>query len=125
MGWEQCRGLAACDDEAALHAGASTLPAAVMIARGALWNPAIFCRKDGACEPEYDEVVRNYIQTALSVNNCWNNTKWVLREMMNRGYADHDCVSFGGLRGKQLRQLKNCVDNATTISAVCDVFGET
>merc|ERR1712137_1428719 len=35
-------------------------PAAVMVARGALWNPGIFSRE----LVSYDDVVRNYINTA-------------------------------------------------------------
>merc|ERR1712032_128015 len=60
-------------------------PAAIMIARGAIWNPAIF----SSDTTDYSENIRHYISTALNVNGSLSNVKWTLKEMLNRAHACH------------------------------------
>mmetsp|Transcript_77892 Transcript_77892/g.167089 ORF Transcript_77892/g.167089 Transcript_77892/m.167089 type:complete len:445 (-) Transcript_77892:26-1360(-) len=127
--WQQCHGddLATVSDEAGTHGACQ--PAAIMIARGAIWNPAIFHRRVPGTStkepPEYDDVVRNYLHTAARVNNCFQNTKWVLREMLNQEYGEHNPVAFGGLKGRGFRQLKQKMDNAMDMTTVFNLFGAT
>merc|ERR1712050_812577 len=53
------------------------------------------------------------------------NTKWVLREMLNQEYGEHNPVAFGGLKGKRFRQLKQKLDNAMDMTTVFNMFGAT
>jgi len=99
-------------------------PAALMIARGALWNPGVFHRGPAEEAPAYDEVVRGYINTSVRVNSNVQNTKWVLREMLNRDHAEPGSASFRGLAGKQFRRFKQQLDNATDMGAICKLFDE-
>merc|ERR1711971_1487941 len=58
------------------------VPSSIMIARGALWNPSIFSKD----EPKpLEHVASNYLEAALRGNATYQNTKWVLNEMLTAG----------------------------------------
>lgn len=112
--WQQCR-TAASDD--------SRYPAALMIGRGALMDPSIFDRSQSPIHCR-DEVMRNYIRTAIRVENRFENTKWTLKEMVNRSTQDSStCHSFGGLTARPWKQFKNSVDKAKNSEDMCRLFG--
>lgn len=99
-------------------------PAALMIARGALMDPAIFHRSLSVAPPSRDEVMSNYIRTAARVENSFDNTKWTLKEMVNRP-AENSHHNFGGLTARPWKQFKQKVDKAMTMRDMCSVFGVT
>jgi len=101
-------------------ATSAAAPAAVMIARGALWNPAVFSQQENV---HFDDVVRNYIRTAERVNNVFFNTKWTLREMVTTDENKPASLNFAGLQGAALRRLKSKVDNMPNMSECCKLFG--
>ncbi|CAE7836554.1 DUS2, partial [Symbiodinium necroappetens] len=53
---------------------AAGCPAGVMIARGALWNPSIFCREGSREPPGFEEMVQSYVRTAVATNANYQNT---------------------------------------------------
>lgn len=95
-------------------------PSAIMIARGALWNPAIFSRE----EVGFDEMVQRYASTAERVENTFSNTKWVLREMFNPGGGEgRKQPRFGGLQGKEFRQFKHSLALAENTAELRSLLG--
>lgn len=98
-------------------------PAAIMIARGALWDPSIFFRGPASEAPEAQDVVKSYIRTSVETNTTYDNTKWVLKEMLNCSSAGSSVFSRF-LRGKPLRQLKTDVDKAMSMAELCGCFAE-
>eukprot|EP00927_Polykrikos_kofoidii_P048712 TRINITY_DN42935_c0_g1_i1.p1 TRINITY_DN42935_c0_g1~~TRINITY_DN42935_c0_g1_i1.p1 ORF type:complete len:458 (-),score=75.08 TRINITY_DN42935_c0_g1_i1:41-1414(-) len=89
--WKFCRGKIAVDGtDSAVDASAAAPdwdckagPAGVMIARGAMWNPSIFCRN--VEPPSLEAVVQRYVRSAVAVNNTYQNTKWVVASMLAGG----------------------------------------
>merc|ERR1740122_176607 len=79
------------DDSSKAVAG----PSAVMVARGALWNPSIFCR-GGQEVPAFEEVVRSYTRAAVRANSTYQNTKWVLSQMLAGGTGVYPPTEFRG-----------------------------
>jgi len=95
-------------------------PAAVMVARGALWNPSVFAK----AEVPYDEVVRKFISTCARVNNVHFATKWTLKEMLGSDSQKPAWLPvFGGLQGAALRRLKMELDRAQNMAELCRLFG--
>mmetsp|Transcript_43225 Transcript_43225/g.92466 ORF Transcript_43225/g.92466 Transcript_43225/m.92466 type:complete len:443 (-) Transcript_43225:43-1371(-) len=73
-------------------------PSGIMIARGALWNPSIFCKTSEP--PGFEDVVRKYTEAAVSANCSYQNTKWVLSQMLAGGIGVTPPSSFGGVQMK-------------------------
>lgn len=95
-------------------------PASVMIARGAMWNPSIFCRQ-GVEPPSFEEVVRSYTQRAIQTNATYQNTKWVLSQMLAGGIGVTVPTTFQGMSMKVFnRQLSA----AKSMAGICAVLGE-
>ncbi|CAE7185516.1 DUS2 [Symbiodinium pilosum] len=59
-------------------------PAGIMIARGALWNPAVFCR-EGREAPGFEDMIRSYVRTAVMTNACYQNTLWARMQVSVHG----------------------------------------
>lgn len=93
-------------------------PAGVMIARGALWNPSIFSKEDVS----FDDAVREYVRTAISTGNAFENSKWALREMTSPAPGKPVNQSFGQLQGKAQRKFRNRVDLMVNIEEMCQIF---
>ena len=55
---------------------------ALMLARGAMWNPALFRRAEDALVPHSDLLVR-YVEIAEEHNNHFGNTKYVALQMLD------------------------------------------
>jgi len=95
-------------------------PAGLMIARGALWNPAIFHRGEGE-PPQFEEVVRRYVRTAVSVNATYQNTKWALSQILAGGSCVVAPQEFLGIRTKDFNLQ---LSRAKSMAAICERFGE-
>lgn len=93
-------------------------PAAVMIARGALWNPAIFQREGKT--PDALQVVKTLIRAAVETNTPAENPKWIIKEMVNASTSP--LASMYDRRA--LGRFKQKVDAAKTMQAVCALFDE-
>lgn len=117
--WKQCGADSGASPEGG---GPARGPVALMVARGALWNPGIFHRGPEEEAPSYDEVVRGYIRTSVRVNAPVQNTKWVLREMLNRGHAEPGAQDFRGMAGKASRRFKQQLDFAADMGAICKLY---
>ena len=50
----------------------------VMIARGAMWTPSIFSKE----EVSFEEMLRSYVRRAVQTNATYQNTKWLLSQML-------------------------------------------
>jgi len=96
------------------HAG----PVAVMVARGALWNPSIFCRTGEP--PPFEEVVRKYTQAAVAANATFQNCKWVLSQVMAGGIGVTTPSAFGGV---PMKTFNRQVSGARTMGAICELLG--
>eukprot|EP00747_Dinoflagellata_sp_TGD_P088568 gnl/TRDRNA2_/TRDRNA2_164050_c0_seq1.p1 gnl/TRDRNA2_/TRDRNA2_164050_c0~~gnl/TRDRNA2_/TRDRNA2_164050_c0_seq1.p1 ORF type:complete len:421 (+),score=77.80 gnl/TRDRNA2_/TRDRNA2_164050_c0_seq1:76-1338(+) len=95
-------------------------PAALMIARGALWNPAIFCR-GGTVEPCYEEVIQNYVRAAVRANGTYQNCKWVLGQMLVGGTAYPPPAVFRGVKMKDFNQQ---IGRAKSMTDICKLLEE-
>eukprot|EP00928_Gymnodinium_smaydae_P053820 TRINITY_DN37730_c0_g1_i1.p1 TRINITY_DN37730_c0_g1~~TRINITY_DN37730_c0_g1_i1.p1 ORF type:complete len:429 (+),score=68.16 TRINITY_DN37730_c0_g1_i1:40-1287(+) len=96
-------------------------PAGVMVARGALWNPSIFDRAAAhvdAEERDGTEVIRRFLRAAVATNSSYENTKWVVTEMLK------GATSLPGLAQRQRRLLKFQLQECKSIAAMCAVFSE-
>lgn len=94
-------------------------PAAVMIARGALWNPSIFCRDREA--PPFEEVVRSYTRAAVQANSSYQNTKWVLSQMLAGGTGVIVPTSFCD---EPMKAFNRRLSTAKSMSAICEMIRE-
>eukprot|EP00928_Gymnodinium_smaydae_P064727 TRINITY_DN47998_c0_g1_i1.p1 TRINITY_DN47998_c0_g1~~TRINITY_DN47998_c0_g1_i1.p1 ORF type:complete len:442 (+),score=96.18 TRINITY_DN47998_c0_g1_i1:86-1411(+) len=126
--WRHCRGSAASDGaEASSGSGASAGgpdpagggPAGIMIARGAMWNPSIFSREQ--TPPPFEEVVRRYTRTAVSVNAPYQNTKWVLASMLAGGTGVTPPSEF---RGSPIKAFNQKLSVTKSMGALCEMIGE-
>lgn len=104
------------DDDCAAY---SRRPSAVMIARGALWNPAVFSRWEDVA---FDDVIHNYINTARRVDNIFYNTKWTLKEIFAPDDKKPAPIVYGGLQGRALRRLRQQIDNSSSTDDLCQLF---
>merc|ERR1712039_1014243 len=87
-----------------------------MIARGALWNPSIFLKD----EPKpLEEVTRNYVEAALRGNATYQNTKWVLNEMLTAGAMVPMPSQFYGLK---LKDFKHKLGQTKNMTSICTMF---
>lgn len=93
-------------------------PAGIMIARGAMWNPSIFCRSGEA--PCFEEVVRRYTATAVTCNEPYQNTKYVLASMLSGGTGVPVPTSFDGTVTKKLNQV---LSTSKSMSTICQSLG--
>jgi len=95
-------------------------PAAIMIARGALWNPGIFYRQGHigpeAEQPSHEDAIRTFVRNSVRTNTTFENTKWVVREMLNGN------GSFMGLAGRELGKFKVQVDGTKCTADICGLF---
>mmetsp|Transcript_97029 Transcript_97029/g.244656 ORF Transcript_97029/g.244656 Transcript_97029/m.244656 type:complete len:452 (-) Transcript_97029:90-1445(-) len=119
--WKHCRGSIqqpdvseAIGEEATRQAG----PVAVMVARGALWNPSIFCR---ACEPpSFEEMVRSFAHEAVRANASYQNTKWVLSQMLAGGIGITPPTTFAG---SPMKAFNRQVGAAKSMTGICELLG--
>mmetsp|Transcript_155558 Transcript_155558/g.270647 ORF Transcript_155558/g.270647 Transcript_155558/m.270647 type:complete len:441 (-) Transcript_155558:38-1360(-) len=124
--WEHCQGGGLLTDPNAMEsAGPDCLstargPAALMIARGAMWNPSIFCRCE-ADAPSTDAMLRSYVLAAVRWNSTYQNTKWVLNEMLTGGPNVYPPTE---LFGKKLKDFKHKLGQSKSMAAICQMFGE-
>lgn len=95
-------------------------PAGVMIARGALWNPSIFCRGD-KISPSFQEEVRSYTRASVRGNATYQNCKWMLSQVLAGGTGVTPPTDWNGVPMKQFnRQL-----SATkSMAAICSLVGD-
>jgi len=77
----------------------------VMVARGAIANPSIFALY-GHGVPR-DVAVRRYVEHAVSLDNCLNNTKYVVKLMLETSK----------------NPLFNEVQNAHSMTDICNIWG--
>jgi len=117
--WDKYGGHDGNEDGAAASTIGDSRPAALMIARGALWNPGIFARENA---PGFDEVVRSYIRTAASVGNPFESTKWGLKEMVSVQLGKPSTLSFGQLRGRAQKAFRNNVEKSMDFGDMCRIF---
>jgi tRNA-dihydrouridine synthase 2 len=83
---------------------------AVMIARGAQWNPSVF-RRDGPLP--LIQVIRQYLELAIKYDNHYKNTKFVLLKMLE----------LQKLSGRELYEgISRAKDHAEMLSLL-DVYG--
>jgi tRNA-dihydrouridine synthase 2 len=114
--WKFCHGSGTADGEAAREKAG---PAGIMIARGALWNPSIFCREASEA-PSYEDMVRNYVRAAVRANSTYQNCKWVLSQMLAGGIGVATPAEFVGIPTKAFnRQLSTM----KSMGAICEKFG--
>lgn len=92
-------------------------PSGVMIARGALWNPSIFSREP----PAFDEMVRSYVRSAVATNSTYQNTKWVLSQMLAGGTGVTVPTSFNGINMKTFNRELSATKS---MAHICTAFGE-
>merc|ERR1711972_68592 len=85
-----------------------------------MWNPSIFCRS-GDIAPTYEEMLKRYVQTAVHVNSTYQNTKWVLNEMMTGGSTVLPPSEF---RGSRVKDFKHRLGQSKSMGAICAMFGE-
>ncbi|CAE7237950.1 DUS2 [Symbiodinium microadriaticum] len=100
---------------------AAGCPAGVMIARGALWNPSIFCREGSREPPGFEEMIQSYVRTAVATNANYQNTKWVLGQMLVAGTGVLVPTSF---KGTSLKTLSRDLASAKSMAGLCGVIGE-
>ncbi|CAE7031671.1 DUS2 [Symbiodinium sp. CCMP2592] len=100
---------------------AAGCPAGVMIARGALWNPSIFCREGSSEPPGFEEMIQSYVRTAVATNANYQNTKWVLGQMLVAGTGVLVPTSF---KGTSLKTLSRDLASAKSMAGLCGVIGE-
>ncbi|CAK0818113.1 unnamed protein product [Prorocentrum cordatum] len=114
--WKFCHGAGAADGAAA---GEKAGPSGIMIARGALWNPSIFCR-DASVVPSFEDMVRNYVRAAVRANSTYQNCKWVLSQMLAGGVGVTAPNEFVGVPTKAFnRQLSTM----KSMGAICEKLG--
>eukprot|EP00930_Biecheleria_cincta_P088277 TRINITY_DN77508_c0_g1_i1.p1 TRINITY_DN77508_c0_g1~~TRINITY_DN77508_c0_g1_i1.p1 ORF type:complete len:453 (+),score=78.76 TRINITY_DN77508_c0_g1_i1:28-1359(+) len=94
-------------------------PVGVMIARGALWNPSIFCRKREP--PSFEEMVRSYVRSAAATNATYQNTKWVLSQIFAGGIGVTVPTSVQGMNTKLFNRQ---VSALKSMSAICAAVTE-
>merc|ERR1712217_416207 len=95
-------------------------PAGIMIARGALWNPSIFCR-DGKAAPSFQEVVRSYTRSSVRANSSYQNCKWMLSQVLAGGTGVTPPTDWDGIPMKKF----NLQLSATkSMAAICQLVGE-
>jgi len=110
-------GAAGVEDPAARWQG----PSGLMIARGAMWDPSIFCRPGVRVPPPFEEVVKSYTRLAVSSNSTYQNTKWVLNTMLAGGTGVTPPSTFNG---EVMKHFNRKVGAAKTMAAICALVGE-
>lgn len=93
-------------------------PAAVMVARGALWNPAIFYRSGP--QPDFQEVVKGYVASAVASNCTYQNTKYVLSQMLAGGIGVTPPTAWGEV---PMKLFNRDVSGARSMAAICVAVG--
>ncbi|CAK9079796.1 unnamed protein product [Durusdinium trenchii] len=89
----------------------------VMIARGALWNPSIFSRDP----PNFDDMVKSYVRSAVATNSTYQNTKWVLSQMLAGGTGVTVPTSFNGI---SMKVFNRELSATKSMAQICTAFGE-
>jgi len=123
--WRHCRGAipGSADGAGTGDAGAGPAvggPSGLMIARGAMWNPSIFCRGERK-PPPFEEVVRGYVRAAVRANSTYQNTKWVLTQMLAGGTGVVTPTEF---RGVPMKAFNRKVSGTKSMAAICELIGE-
>lgn len=115
--WKHCRAPEGfnCESEGDARWG----PAGVMVARGAMWNPSIFCRNSEA--PSFEEVVKKYTRTAVLSNSTYQNTKWVLASMLAGGTGVTPPIEF---RGTPIKPFNQNLSRTKNMGELCEMVGE-
>lgn len=118
--WRHCQGALSSGTGADVAAGPVVRgPSGVMIARGALWNPSIFCRGERK-PPPFEEVVQSYVRASIRANSTYQNTKWVLTQMLAGGTGVIAPVDF---RGVAMKAFNRQVSGAKSMAAICAHMG--
>lgn len=94
-------------------------PSGLMIARGAMYNPSIF-QRDGAV-PDFDQVVQSYVQRAVATNSSYQNTKWMVGQLMAGCSTAPAPLSFRGMKTKVFVQK---LGQAKSMASICELMGE-
>ena len=88
-----------------------------MIARGALWNPSIFSTKP----PSFEEMVKSYVRSAVATNSTYQNTKWVLSQMLAGGTGVTVPTTFNGINMKTFNRELSA---SKSMAQICSNFAE-
>ncbi|CAJ1424455.1 unnamed protein product [Effrenium voratum] len=104
-------------DEFWKHCGSAGVNG-VMIARGALWNPSIFCKDR---EVAFEDMARSYLRSAVACNSSYQNTKWVLSQMLEGGTGVTVPTSFQGVNMKTFNRELSA---SKSMAGLCSAFGE-
>jgi len=116
--WKHCHKTLGIDTDADIKSTKAG-PAGIMIARGALWNPSIFCR--GREPPSFEEVVRSYTRTAVAANATYQNTKWLLSQMLAGGIGVTVPTSY---QGTPLKAFNRQISATKNMAGVCTALGD-
>merc|ERR1712232_377815 len=95
----------------------ATGPAGIMIARGAMWNPSIFCKNREV--PSFEDVAQSYVRAAVQANATYQNTKWVLASMLAGGTGVATPVDFLGQPTKAFNQK---LTMTKSMAAICEML---
>merc|ERR1719272_2390961 len=91
-----------------------------MTARGGMWNPSMFI-KSGEDVPSFEEQLKSYVRSAVRVNGNYQNTKWVLNEMLTAGAT---VIPPGQFLGSRTKDFKHKLGQSKSMAAICEMFGE-
>ena len=61
-----------------------------------MWTPSIFSKEPVA----FEDMVRSYVRAAVVTNSTYQNTKWVLSQMLAAGAGVMVPTSFAGVNMK-------------------------
>ncbi|CAK9079798.1 tRNA-dihydrouridine(20) synthase [NAD(P)+]-like (Dihydrouridine synthase 2) (tRNA-dihydrouridine synthase 2-like) [Durusdinium trenchii] len=84
--------------------------------RGALWNPSIFSRDP----PNFDDMVKSYVRSAVATNSTYQNTKWVLSQMLAGGTGVTVPTSFNGI---SMKVFNRELSATKSMAQICTAFG--
>merc|ERR1712151_344379 len=91
-----------------------------MVARGALWNPAIFCRNDKP-QPTFEAVVQSYTRASVKANCTYQNCKWMLSQIIAGGVGVTPPSQWNGVPMKTFNQE---LSRTKSMAAICKQVGE-
>eukprot|EP00933_Yihiella_yeosuensis_P070862 TRINITY_DN79018_c0_g1_i1.p1 TRINITY_DN79018_c0_g1~~TRINITY_DN79018_c0_g1_i1.p1 ORF type:complete len:433 (-),score=67.54 TRINITY_DN79018_c0_g1_i1:151-1449(-) len=94
-------------------------PSGIMIARGAMWNPSIFCK--GREPPHFEKVIQSYTRASVAANATYQNTKWVLSQMCAGGIGVTVPTTYQGVSMKAFNRQVGATKN---MKGICEALGE-